>query len=192
MVTCRYRRSAVPEVSPWLDSPSETKVTCHYRRSAVSEVSTGLACLPRDNGDMRRYRRSAVPEVSPWLPSPPETKVTCRYRRSAVSEVSTGLDSPLETKVTCRYRRSAVSEVSTGLACLPRDNGDMRRYRRRAVVEGACRQVTCCNPKFPYNKTESNEMETPPICICKPAVFKWRWRDSNSRPNVELICFLHA
>ena len=168
MVTCRYRRSAVPEVSPWLDSPSETKVTCHYRRSAVSEVSTGLACLPRDNGDMRRYRRSAVPEVSPWLPSPPETKVTCRYRRSAVSE------------------------VSTGLACLPRDNGDMRRYRRRAVVEGACRQVTCCNPKFPYNKTESNEMETPPICICKPAVFKWRWRDSNSRPNVELICFLHA
>ena len=24
-----------------------------------------------------------------------------------------------------------------------RDNGDMRRYRRRAVVEGACSQVTC-------------------------------------------------
>ena len=167
MVTCRYRRSAVPEVSPWLDSPSETMVTCRYRRSAVSEVS-------------------------PWLDSPLETKVTCRYRRSAVSEVSPWLDSPLETKVTCRYRRSAVSEVSTGLACLPRDNGDMRRYRRRAVVEGACRQVTCCNPNFPCNKTESNEMETPPICICKPAVFKWRWRDSNSRPNVELICFLHA
>uniref|UniRef100_UPI003FEFEC03 hypothetical protein n=1 Tax=Candidatus Limisoma sp. TaxID=3076476 RepID=UPI003FEFEC03 len=53
------------------------------------------------------------------------------------------MDSPPETKVTCRYRRSAVPEVSTGLACLPRDNGDMRRYRRRAVVEGACRQVTC-------------------------------------------------
>ena len=157
----------VPEVSLWLPSPPETKVTCRYRRSAVVEVSTGLT-------------------------SPPEAKVTCRYRRSAVPEVSTGLTSPPETTATCRYRRSAVPEVSTGLACLPRDNDDMRCYRRRAVVEGACRQVTCCNPKFPYNKTESNEMETPPICICKPAVFKWRWRDSNSRPNVELICFLHA
>ena len=43
---------------------------------------------------------------------------TQQNRRSAVPEVSTGLDSPPETMVTCRYRR-------------------------RAVVEGACRQVTC-------------------------------------------------
>ena len=32
-------------------------------------------------------------------------------------------------------RRRAVSYVSTGLACLPRDTGGMRNYRRRAVVE---------------------------------------------------------
>lgn len=57
----RYRRRAVPEVSPWLACPPETMVIC-------------------------RYRRSAVPEVCPWLPSPPETKVTCRYRRRAVVE----------------------------------------------------------------------------------------------------------
>ena len=25
---------------------------------------------------------------------------------------------------------------------------------------------------------------------CQP--FLWRWRDSNSRPNEELICFLHV
>ena len=117
-VTCRYRRSAVPEVSPWLPSPPETTATC-------------------------RYRRSAVPEVSPWLTSPPETMATCRYHRSAVPEVSPWLTIPPETMATCRYRRSAVPEVSTGLACLPRDNGDMRRYRRSAVVEGVCRQVTC-------------------------------------------------
>ena len=93
--------------------------------------------------DTQQNRRSAVPEVSPWLACPPETMVICRYRRSAVPEVSTGLPSPPETMETCLYRRSAVVEVSTGLACLPRDNGDIRRYRRRAVVEGACRQVTC-------------------------------------------------
>lgn len=33
--TQQNRRSAVPEVSPWLPSPPETKVTCRYRRSAV-------------------------------------------------------------------------------------------------------------------------------------------------------------
>ena len=35
--TQQNRRSAVPEVSPWLPSPPETKVTCRYRRSAVVE-----------------------------------------------------------------------------------------------------------------------------------------------------------
>ena len=168
MATCRYRRSAVPEVSPWLAQPT------------------------RDDGDMplppKRGSRSQ-PVVGPAHPRRRRHAATAeaRFRKSA-----RGWPIPPETTATRRYRRSAVPEVSTGLACLPRDNGDMRRYRRRAVVEGACRQVTCCNPNFPYNKTESNEMETPPICICKPAVFKWRWRDSNSRPNVELICFLHA
>ena len=34
-----------------------------------------------------------------------------------------------------KNRRSAVSYVSTGLACLPRDTGGARNYRRRAVVE---------------------------------------------------------
>ena len=154
--------------------------------------SQPVVAQPTQTTATRRYRRSAVPEVSPWLAIHPR-----QWRHAATAEArfqksARGWPSPPETTATCRYRRSAVPEVSTGLACLPRDNGDMRRYRRRAVVEGACRQVTCCNPNFPYNKTESNEMETPPICICKPAVFKWRWRDSNSRPNVELICFLHA
>ena len=34
-----------------------------------------------------------------------------------------------------KNRRRAVSYVSTGLACLPRDTGGARNYRRRAVVE---------------------------------------------------------
>ncbi len=34
-----------------------------------------------------------------------------------------------------KNRRRAVSYVSTGLACLPRDTGGARYYRRRAVVE---------------------------------------------------------
>ena len=38
-------------------------------------------------------------------------------------------------------RRRAVSHVSTGLACLPRDTGGMRNYRRRAVVERCCWKV---------------------------------------------------
>ena len=37
-----------------------------------------------------------------------------------------------------KNRRRAVSHVSTGLACLPRDTGGMRNYRRRAVVERCC------------------------------------------------------
>ena len=74
--TRRYRRSAVPEVSPWLaihprqwrhaataearfqksargwPSPLETTATCRYRRSAVPEVSPWLAQPTRDDGDM--------------------------------------------------------------------------------------------------------------------------------------------
>ena len=34
-----------------------------------------------------------------------------------------------------KNRRRAVSYASTGLACLPRDTGGTRNYRRRAVVE---------------------------------------------------------
>ena len=41
-------------------------------------------------------------------------------------------------------RRRAVSHVSTGLACLPRDTGGMRNYRRRAVVERCCWKVRHC------------------------------------------------
>ena len=35
--TQQNRRSAVPEVSPWLACPPETMVICRYRRSAVVE-----------------------------------------------------------------------------------------------------------------------------------------------------------
>ena len=173
MATCRYRRSAVPEVSPWLAHPArddgdtplppkrgsrsqpvvghppETMATCRYRRSAVPEVSPWLAQPTRDDGDMplppKRGSRSQ-PVVGPAHPRRRRHAATAeaRFRKSA-----RGWPIPPETTATRRYRRSAVPEVSTGLACLPRDNGDMRRYRRRAVVEGACRQVTCCNPKFP-------------------------------------------
>ena len=29
-------------------------------------------------------------------------------------------------------------------------------------------------------------------CLFRPKLFLWSWRDSNPRPNEELICFLHA
>ena len=57
---------------------------------------------------------------------------------------------------------------------------------------------------FSYNKTESNGMKnrqlTPFRLQVSGFVFVpfyrillgWRWRDSNSRPNEELICFLHV
>ena len=162
--TQQNRRSAVSEVSSWLAQPTRDDGDMPLPPKRGSRSQPVVDQPTRDNGDMRRYRRRAVPEVSTGLACLPETMATCRYRLSAVPEVSTGLAIPPETMATCRYRRSAVPEVSTGLACLPRDNGDMRRYRRRAVVEGACRQVTCCSPNFPYNKTESNEMETPQVC----------------------------
>ena len=41
-----------------------------------------------------------------------------------------------------KNRRRAVLYVSTGLACLPRDTGGARNYRRRAVVERGSRMVT--------------------------------------------------
>ena len=124
-----------------------------------------------------RYRRSAVPEVSTGLPSPPETMETCLYRRSAVPEVSPWLPSPPDTRVTCRYRRRAVPEVSTGLACLPRDNGDIRRYRRRAVVEGACRQVTCVTTMSAWMyMDEENFAATQNFHTTKRNQMKWKHR----------------
>lgn len=36
------------------------------------------------------------------------------------------------------------------------------------------------------------KQEKSPVNITLTGLFLWRWRDSNSRPNEELICFLHV
>ena len=101
---------------------------------------------------MRNYRRRAVVERCCGKGKTAEERFHMLARGWLAYPV-TLVHAQLPPKSGCREmlrerknRRRAVSHVSTGLACLPRDTGGMRNYRRRAVVERCCAEGTTASP----------------------------------------------